>query len=219
MKPYDPWNAAPENIQAPEGASLRCSGKTGLWTLDGAAIDIGRDGLNVAVIMPTGLHGQLRFENGAFGGRKPIRYEDAPPPVDEQLQSGWSPLTEVLCVATDPGHVGQLLTYTGSSWGARRAFERLIKPYVRKGRKQFPVCELGSRERGNVNGNFEPLLIPIDWVSADRFPDLLPPPAPIMLVDDRQEQPLSPPPLDEAPPIDDDNHNLHSRAIEDDIPF
>lgn len=176
-KTVDPWQEAANNVQGIEGAHLRCSGKTGEWTLDGAAIDTGRSGLMIAVIMPTALHGRIRFDGEAVT-RKPVRYEDAAPDPDGTIEKPWGPLTEVLCVGMDQAHAGQLMTFTGASWGARKGFSKLIKPYLRKSKQAFPVCELGTKERHDVNNNIDPVLTPVDWAPRDRFPDLLPPETP-----------------------------------------
>jgi hypothetical protein len=202
------WTKTAGNVRDAEGLVARFSGKTAVWTLAGDAVKTGRDGLTLAVIMPTALHGVIRFVDGVFKGRKPIRYEDASPPVDEQLPYGWNPLTEVLCVATGPDHEGQLVTYTGASWGTRRSFERLVKPYVRKGEREFPVCELGSRELNDDYGDSEPLLIPVSWLPRDRFPDLLPAPGATSLPPPenwQDEEPIPPPPMDDTPPPTDDD--------------
>ena len=168
-KTVDPWQEAANAVQGIEGAQLKCSGKTGVWTLSGETVDTGREGLMIAVIMSTALHGRIRFDDGVVT-RKPVRFEDAAPDQDEQLEKPWGPLTEALCV--------QLMTFTGASWGSRRAFSKLIKPYLRKGKQAFPVCELGAKERRDLNSNVDPVLTPVDWAPQDRFPDLLPPETP-----------------------------------------
>ena len=143
-KTVDPWQEAANAVQGIEGAQLKCSGKTGVWTLSGETVDTGREGLMIAVIMSTALHGRIRFDDGVVT-RKPIRYEDAAPDQDEQVEKPWGPLTETLCVGMDKDHAGQLMTFTGASWGSRRAFSKLIKPYLRKGKLAFPSASSARR--------------------------------------------------------------------------
>jgi hypothetical protein len=195
-KPIDPWQEAADRVQSIEGLWLKHNGKTGQWTLDG----VSPGALQIAVIMSTAMHGVIKFEDGRVT-RKPIRYEDRAPDPDEEIVT--PPLTEVLCVGMDQDHVGQLMTFSGSSWGARGGFSKLIKPFRRKGCAEFPVCELGSKERHDKDNNHAPILTPVDWVSRDRFPDLVPPertklPAPEsrpMLTSGRQAPPMA---VDEA---------------------
>ena len=60
-KTVDPWQEAANAVQGIEGAQLKCSGKTGAWTLSGETVDTGREGLMIAVIMSTALHGPDPF--------------------------------------------------------------------------------------------------------------------------------------------------------------
>ena len=84
-------------------------------------------------------------------------------------------MTEVLCVRMDEGHRGQLATFQNASWSGRKAFEALSKPYVLKGFREFPVCRLDSREKGDGYGNHAPVFTVLDWMARESFPDLLPP--------------------------------------------
>ncbi len=167
----DPWQQAAANVRSPEGKRLKCS--RGNWSLDGVPVDTGPNGLKVTVIMSTALWGAIAFENGVVTGRRAARYEDVAPSF-EAPEPGWEPLTEVLAVLDDD----ELATFTGTAWGARRCFERLIKPYLRKGKQAFPVCELSVRERGDVNHNVDPVLLITGWAPRDKFRDLLSPETP-----------------------------------------
>ena len=63
--------------------------------------------------------------------RTPLqRYEDANPTFD--IEVGWNPYTQFLCVGADERHIGQLMTFTSSSWSGRHAFKSLIGPYLRR---------------------------------------------------------------------------------------
>jgi len=118
----------------------------------------------------------------------------------------------VLAVGMDPAHVGQLMTLNGTSLGMRRAFEGLLRPYMRKLKMEMPVCELASQARNDDNNTYAPILTPVSWVPRDKFPGLVSPePEPVL---------LTAPPTDVAPPTDDELREALRREIgDDDVPF
>ena len=144
---YDPWQQAADNVRGCDRARLKCSGRTGSWTLDGTAVSVDPGGLMITVIMPTALHGYILFEQNTVTGRRAASYENIAP-GDEKPGLGWEPLTEFLCTGADQKHRGQLMTFQAASWGGRHAFEKLINPYLRRGQLEFPTCELSARDRG-----------------------------------------------------------------------
>ena len=169
-KTVDPWQEAANAVQGIEGAQLKCSGKTGAWNLSGETVDTGREGLMIAVIMSTALHGRIRFDDGVVT-RKPVRFEDAAPDQDEQLEKPWGPLTEALCV--------QLMTFTGASWGLTARLlevDQTVPP-----QRQAGVSCLRARREGAARpqqqrrpgAQLRSTLAP-----QDRVPDLLPPETP-----------------------------------------
>ena len=81
----------------------------------------------------------------------------------------------------------------------------------------FPVCELSSRERGDINNNVDPVLTIVDWAPRDQFPDLASPEPGPRLPPEADRQAL-PPPDDGAPPISESDIDL-GREIDDSIPF
>ena len=120
------------------------------------------------------MHGEICFAGeGQPPIRRPIRYEDRAPNREAPLTEGFNPMTEVLTVIMDEKRRGQLATFQGANYGARRAFEGLIKPYLRKGKSAFPVVELASREKGDEYGNYEPVFTIVNWAGRELFPDLL----------------------------------------------
>src|SRR5579863_4336475 len=172
----DPWKEAADGAGGVEGARLKCNGKTGVWTADGVEIETGPDGLKLAIIMPTALHGTIVFRDGSFPDRDPIRYEDQAPDRTVQLPDGVDPLTECLCVGMDEEHIGQLFTFQSASHGGRHAFETLLKPFWRRGKLAFPVVTLDSREKGDAHDNYAPVFVhKNEFIGRDRFPHLLPP--------------------------------------------
>lgn len=167
---HSAWKETADGFGGAEGAALRHNGKTGDWTLDSVSIEA----LTVAFIMPTAVHGEICFPgDGQPPIRRPTRYEDRAPNREAPLTEGFNPMTEVLGVIMDGKRRRQLATFQGTNYGARRAFEGLIKPYLRKGMAAFPVVEIGSREKGDDYGNYAPTFTVVDWAGRDLFPDLL----------------------------------------------
>jgi hypothetical protein len=73
------------------------------------------------------------------------------------------------------------MTFQSPNWGGRNGFTQLARAYARvEERGLLPVCKLGSREKGDENGNYMPVFTVTDWVSRDRFPDLVEPVAPAL---------------------------------------
>jgi hypothetical protein len=60
----DPWHRALLDAGGIEGEHLKCA--KGRWTLDGDAVSVGDDGLNIVVVMDTACHGQVRWEDQAI---------------------------------------------------------------------------------------------------------------------------------------------------------
>ena len=183
----------------------------GKWSKGGEAVPTGRDGIRLAVAIPLAEHGYVRWADGKIVERRLTRYVDEAPPRKSQgvdpYPSGFNPYTSVLCIGVDKTYLGELMTYAGSSWGARFAFGRLLKPYARRGERCLPIVILGTKERRDANGNIDPVFTIVDWAPLGNFPDLflgedgpaLPAPKPAAAVPypDRTKAP-------EPPPITDD---------------
>src|SRR5271168_3879654 len=112
------WQTALLEYGGIEGGHLKCA--KGLYTLDGAAVSVGDNGLKIVVVMDTACHGSVRWENQAIVERHIQRYEDAAPSGD--IGEGFSPYLQFLAVGADETHVGRLMTFTSSAWSGRRAF-------------------------------------------------------------------------------------------------
>jgi hypothetical protein len=204
------------------GLPLRC-GKQG-WTLDGERIEDGPQGFRVTVIATTAKWGRLQWVDRRVTDRVLHLYSDGFPPDWEEIPVGWDAYTGFQGIGAD----GDLLTFTGGGFGARRTVENLITQYQFRGRRHFPICTLASKPRGDAYNNVDPILRvvagPDGWVSVDKFADMLPPElliaAPRQALLPEPEAPTAPelPPPNDAPPIDENDGNL-ARAIDDDTPF
>jgi len=171
----DAWDDFADNGNGVAGQWLRCA--KGRWTLDKEDIDIGDDGLKIAVIMDSANAGQILWEGGKITGRTVGRISDGfVPPTKATLIPGWNPYIEFQAVRTDDEHLGELITFTSSSWGGFYAFQNLTKPWRLKGRRQFPICVLSSKDRGDANSNIDPVFKIVGWSDRQNFIDLLPPP-------------------------------------------
>ncbi len=206
---HDPWKVALEDSYGIEGEHLKCP--KGRWTLNDAEVEVGPDGLKVVVLMPTAMHGAVKWEGGVIKARRLAFYDDAPP-SDIVKPDDWDPYTQFLCVGADKAHRGQLMTFTSSSWGARKAFLSLIGPYIRTGKRAFPICTLGAKPRKNdTNGNIDPTLTAAGYAPCGDFADLVSLP---------QHVPALAPPTTHDDDGPDDTHNDHDgNDSDDDVPF
>jgi hypothetical protein len=163
--------------------------------------------LKVAVLISTATHGAVKWEDNVIKDRRLAAYDDTPP-NDIGVPDGWSPYTQFLCVGADEDHRGQLMTFTSSSWGGRKAFASLIGPYIRTDKRAFPICFLGAKPKKNdVNGNIESTLTAVDYAPCSGFANLVEPPQRVAA--------LAPP----TAPLD-DSHNDHVGAdLDDGIAF
>jgi hypothetical protein len=195
----DAWDQAGDMDNGIIGAHLKCS--KGHWSLDDRDID--NAGLRICVIMPSAVTGQVLWQDRKIAERDIGRIHDgyAPP---REIRLGWNPYTSFLCVRADEKALGELLTFTSSSWGGRNAFQKLVNPYRLKQRRQFPICELATRERGDENRNVDPLFKIVGWSDCGNFADLLPPP-------DKEPQAIEFRPAVEQ--------QRTAELIDDDIPF
>jgi len=169
-----PWLQAVANAGGVEGELLKQA--FGEWSLGGVAVQTGPEGLRVAVIMTTAVHGGISFE-GKKRTYKPVRYAVAPPPVDERWEKPWQPLTQFVCVGVDQAHKDQLMTYSSGAWTARTAFMTLIRRFVQRGEREFPVCALSSKPSTSSDGRdyFEPVFEIVDWAPIEAFSNVAPP--------------------------------------------
>jgi len=169
----DPWQAAVDEAVGMEGGFLKANSKDGHWLLDDDEVETGPDGLRVVFLMSEAKHGWVRWEDGKIVERITHRYSNVAPasgPAD-----GWDPGTEVLGISMpDSDGGGRLLTWASSSWSGRAAFTRfLLKPYVRLGRRQFPLCTLGLKPQKDGYGNHAPVFDVIAWRPASDFAGIL----------------------------------------------
>ena len=145
-----------------EGALLVCV--KGDWQLDGVAIPTGPDGTRVAALLDTTSLGEILFRNGELIDERVGRIADGFRPA-EKVPEGWSPSTSFVCIGVDSATRGQVMTFRGSSWGARHAFHSLNGGFARLGCRQYPIVTLATatRERsGNVV--IDPVFRVVNWV-------------------------------------------------------
>jgi hypothetical protein len=165
----DAWDETGDMGNGILGAHLKCA--KGRWLLD----DKDAANAQICVIMESASTGQVLWQDGKIVDRDIGRIEDgfAPP---RQLHNGWNPYTSFQAVRADEEAIGELVTFTSSSWGGRNAFQRLVNPYRLKQRRQFPICQLGTKERGDENRNIDPVFKIIGWSDRSNFGELLAPP-------------------------------------------
>jgi hypothetical protein len=148
------------------GLHLKCA--KGTWSYDDEKIETGPTGFQFTVLPPTAQHGRVKWVEG-HPVAKALRKYDECDPGWEELPEGWSAYTSVLGIDTK----GELLTFT-SAYGARKTLKNIITQYRFRRRRQFPVCTLDTRPRGDANGNIDPVFKIVDWVNASDFADIFP---------------------------------------------
>jgi hypothetical protein len=169
----DPWQAAANEAEGMEGGFLKSNSKDGRWLLDDAEVETGPNGLRVAFLMSTAMHGWVLWEDGRIIERKTRRYADGPP--EQRGPDGWDPSTSCLGVTMpDEEGAGRLITWASSSWSGRAAFVRfLLKPFVRLQLRQFPMVTLGFKPQKDSYGNHAPIFDVIAWRPASDFASIL----------------------------------------------
>ena len=187
----DPWQEALDSGGGIQGSLVKFV--KGVWSIDDDVVEAGDDGIRLNILMETAQHGSVLWGNDrTIIDRRLQRYAVAPP-SREPPKGGWAPYTQFQCVGTNGIYAGQLMTFSSSSWGGRHAFQALIRAYLQRGKREFPICTLGSRPKKNdVNGNFDPVFTIVGWAPRSDFEAILPPADP------------PPPSSGGAAPVDDD---------------
>src|SRR5208337_4858590 len=94
-----------------------------------------------------------------------------------------SPSTTCLVI----GENGELMTYSGLSWGVRSAFiSQLLRPYARLRQRAFPIVRLAFQPQKDDRGNYRPTFNIVGWKPRSVFAEIL------------GEEPL--PPMLDGPP-------------------
>jgi len=175
----DAWDIISDSVNGIEGQHLKCA--KGRWLLDDNEIITGDDGLRICVVMETATVGEVLWQDHKIAERNIGRVQDGFQ-FPDVLTDGWNPYVAVMAVRADAGHVGDLLTFTSSSWGGRRAFQSLVNPYRIMGKRRFPICTLGTKTRNDENRNIDPTFRIVGWSNRGNFAELVPveqPPAAI----------------------------------------
>jgi hypothetical protein len=169
----DAWDETGDQGNGIEGSHLKCA--KGRWLLDDAEIETGENGFKLCLILDTTIVGEILWQDQKIVEREIGRIADGfiPP---KRVQPGWSPYVAFQGVRADDEHLGELVTFTSSSWGGRYAFQSLVNPFRLKQRMQFPIAILGTKERGDANGNIDPVFKIVGWSNRENFQELLPPP-------------------------------------------
>jgi hypothetical protein len=88
----------------------------------------------------------------------------------EELPPGWEAYTGLQGLTLG----GEVLTFT-SAFGARKTVKNLLGQYDFRRGRQFPVCTLSTRPRGDEFNTIDPVFRIASWVNASDFVDILPP--------------------------------------------
>jgi hypothetical protein len=165
----DAWDETGNMGNGIEGQHLKCA--KGTWLLDDVEID---NDARICVIMESATVGEVRWHDRRIVDRNVGRISDGFV-LPKQITEGWNPYVAFQAVRADEENLGALVTFTSSSWGGRFAFQGLVNPYRLKQRRQFPICKLGTKERGDDNRNIDPVFKIIGWSDKNNFQELLAP--------------------------------------------
>jgi hypothetical protein len=157
------------------GNHWKHSGKTGNYyendeQIDPRVLEI----IRLAVIMPLAVTGAVLWCDQKIVEKNTGRLCDgfvAP----RQIPPGWNPYVGLVCVRADKEGRGQLLTFTSTSWGGKKALHTLIRPYMIRGGDFFPVISLGSHPRGDEYNTQDPVfkIEEKGWTARSHFAELL----------------------------------------------
>ncbi len=168
----DAFDEADDDGNGIVGEHLKCP--KGTWMLGDKAIP---SGSKFCIIMESAIVGEVVWKDGKIVERDTGRMADGKrAPKHGQVAEGRNPYVSFQVVRADEGHLGDLATFAGSSWGAHYAFQNLINPWRLKGRRQLPICALDTKDRGDENRNINPVFKIVDWAGRENFTELLPPP-------------------------------------------
>ena len=180
----------------------------GRMFLDKAEIKIGDHGIKLCIIMDSATAGKVLWQDQRIAERDVGRVASGFMPRRAEIQESWNPYVSFQAVRADEGHLGEVVTFTSSSWGGWYAFEKLINPYRLKERRQFPVITIATKDRGDENNTIDPVFkITSLWSARENFPDLLPPP----IAPAAEAIAYSPPAKPDEPSL--------AEVLDDDIPF
>jgi hypothetical protein len=171
---YDPWQEAANNSGGVDGFHVKF-GK-GVWTVDNDEVRTGEGGFRLCALMDTAMHGAVKWSNDRTITERRLERYATVAPSRESLEVGWAPYTQFQCVGASGSYDRQLMTFSSSSWGGRYAFHALIRPWLLRGRLEFPVCALGSKpKKKDPNGIVDPLFKIVGWAPRSDFAEMLPP--------------------------------------------
>jgi hypothetical protein len=169
----DAWDETGNMSNGIEGQHLKCA--KGRWLLDDNEIVTGEAGIKIGIVMESAIVGEVLWQERKIADRHVGLIAHGHVPL-RQISEGWNPYVAFQAVRADEGHIGELVTFTSSSWGGRFAFQAIVNPYRLKQRRQFPICLLMTKERGDANGNVDPVFKIVGWSDCQNFQELLPAP-------------------------------------------
>ena len=170
---HDPWQEALNASGGIDGIHVKFV--KGHWSFDDDPVQTGNEGVRICILMETAQHGSVLWDDRTIVDRRLQRYTDVPP-SREPPKPGWAPYTQCQAVGASGNYVDQQLTFSSSSWGGRNAFYSLIARTHLRGKREFPICTLGSKPKKNdPNGNFDPTFTVVGWAPRSDFTPMLPP--------------------------------------------
>jgi hypothetical protein len=112
----DAFDIAGDSGSGIEGQWLKCP--RGVWTLDDNKIETGRDGAKICVILDSLMTGEILWKDSKIVERNTGRMADGfEMPKHQTIATGWNPYIAFQGVRADDDNLGELITYTSSSWG------------------------------------------------------------------------------------------------------
>jgi hypothetical protein len=155
-----------DSVQAMLRPHIKCA--KGHWHADNDIIP-DPENFRVAVVMPSMEAGEIEWRDSKpFYVSKQLVSKAG---IPDGVSAGRSPYTSVLLLIEETGLLG---TFTSSSWGGRTACVNLIAQY-RMNKSAFPIVTLGTKPRGDMYGNVDPILKIIGRAPRAKFDAILGP--------------------------------------------
>jgi hypothetical protein len=161
--------------------------------------------VSYTVIMPAMKMGDVLWEESkiADGAARYVSQYGIP----TEIRDGFKPYCSVILIDQD----GLLCTFTASNWGAWNEFKGLVKQFLIRGQRDFPIIELSSKARGNQFGTIDPWLKVKGWVPASNFSSITGGDVPLAI---EAPKPASKPASTPVP-----DRRSSADILDDDLPF
>jgi hypothetical protein len=157
-----------------QGIWVTENGKIGDWFYDDANVGPEPEE-QAALIIDSMVVGEIRFENGKVVDKKTGRLIDGfeAPVSKADLTPGYNPYVSFQLVFATGDYAGQLGTYSGTSWGALFAAQKLVLLFRQKKRLFYPICRFRTKARGDINNTIDPHFDVVGWTARSNFAELL----------------------------------------------